>query len=181
MKPELYLSRAEINDVRSPTVRAAIDQPEVDLETIVMELVKATNDVASVSAPAPVSDAEYMYPVWAEENSALGASNTYEWAFGNGANTPNDGGMTIFVPTGWTCTAVAMSLRLGGGTATVELVLNGTLQGARANVVATGQSATDEFASVAIANNDYINFRTTVSAGTSGPCVATVWLRMTKA
>jgi hypothetical protein len=38
---------------------------------------------------------EYMYCVWAEENAALGASNTYEWAFGNGANTPADGGMNI--------------------------------------------------------------------------------------
>jgi hypothetical protein len=72
---------------------------------------------------------EYMYSVWAEENAALGASNTYEWAFGNGANTPSDGGMTIYVPSGWTAEVVAMSLRVGGGTATVELVHNGTPQG----------------------------------------------------
>jgi hypothetical protein len=66
---------------------------------------------------------EYMYSVWAEENAALGASNTYEWAFGNGANTPSDGGMTIYVPSGWTAEVVAMSLRVGGGTATVELCI----------------------------------------------------------
>ena len=31
----------------------------------------------------------YMVPIWAEENGGLG-NNTYEWAFGNGANTPSN-------------------------------------------------------------------------------------------
>ena len=123
---------------------------------------------------------QYIYPVWAEENAALGGSNTYEWAFGNGANTPSGGGMTVYVPTGWTCHVVAMSLRVGGGTATVELVHNGTPKGADCRVVLSeGQSATDEMATpLAIANNDYINFRTSSSSGTSGPCVVTAWLRI---
>lgn len=121
---------------------------------------------------------KYMVPVWAEENAGLGASNTYEWAFGAGANTPNDGGLTVYVPTGYTCKVVAMSLRVGGGTATVELVKNGTVQGANCNVVlSSGQSATnDSFTPLSLANNDYINFRTTSSSGTSGPCVVTAWL-----
>jgi len=122
---------------------------------------------------------EYMVAIWAEENAALGASNTYEWAFGNGANTPSDGGLTVYVPSGWTCEVVAMSLRVGGGTATVELVHNGTPQGSSARVVlSSGQSATDELGTpLAISNNDYINFRTSSSSGTSGPCVVTAWLR----
>ena len=126
---------------------------------------------------------EYMYPVWAEENSTLGASNAYEWAFGNGANTPADGGMTVYVPSSWTCTVVAMSVRVGGGTATVELVHNGTPKGSACQVVlSSGQSATDEMATpLVIANNDYINFRTVSSASTSGPCVVTAWLRMVEA
>ena len=41
----------------------------------------------------------YMYPIWAEENSTL-ASSAYEWAFGNGANSALDDGITIYVPTG---------------------------------------------------------------------------------
>jgi len=124
--------------------------------------------------------ASYMYPVWAEENGSLGASDTYEWAYGNGANTPSDGGVTIYVPSGWTCTVVAMSLRVGGGTATVELMHNGTPKGSACQVVlSSGQSATNEIATpLAIANNDYINFRTVSSASTSGPCVVTAWLRM---
>jgi hypothetical protein len=125
---------------------------------------------------------EYMYSVWAEENAALGASNTYEWAFGNGANTPSDGGMTIYVPSGWTAEVVAMSLRVGGGTATVELVHNGTPQGSSARVVlSSGQSATDELGTpLSLSNNDYINFRTSSSSGTSGPCVVTAWIKMTE-
>jgi hypothetical protein len=125
---------------------------------------------------------EYMYPVWAEENAALGASNTYEWAFGNGANTPADGGVVIYVPSGWTAEVVAMSLSVGGGTATVELVHNGTPQGSSARVVlSTGQYATDELGTpLSLSNNDYINFRTSSSSSTSGPCVATAWIKMTE-
>ena len=75
-----------------------------------------------------------------------------------------------------------MSLRVGGGTATVELVHNGTPKGVDAQVaLASGQSATDELGTpLEISNNDYINFRTLAAASTSGPCVATAWLRMVK-
>lgn len=73
------------------------------------------------------------------------------------------------------------SLRIGGGTATVELVKNGTLQGSSGNVVlSSGQGATNEFITpVSIASGDFINFRTTTESGTSGPCVVTAWVRMT--
>ena len=128
------------------------------------------------------STLEYMVPIWAEENAALGASNTYEWAFGNGANTPSDGGLTVYVPDGWACTVVAISLRVGGGIATVELVHNGVPKGADCRVVlSTGQSATDVMgAPLPLSNNDYINFRTLSSSGTSGPSVVTAWLRFVK-
>ena len=124
---------------------------------------------------------EYMIPIWAEENSSLGNA-TYEWAFGNGANTPNDIGVTIYVPTGWNCEVKAMSLRIKSGTATVELVHNGTLQGSNCNVtVSSGQGSTnDSFASISISNNDYINFRTTTSSGTATSNVVTAWLRYYK-
>lgn len=123
------------------------------------------------------SGCEYTHVIWAEENAGL-ASASYEWAFGNGANTPNSGGVTIYVPDGWTCHAVAMTLRLGGGTATVELVHNGTLKGGDANVVvSSGQGATNTFTPLEISDGDYLNFRTTTASGTSGPCVAAVYLR----
>jgi len=137
--------------------------------------------VKEIGGSAGGGTSEYMVPIWAEENSSLG-NTTYEWAYGNGANTPVDGGVTIYVPSTHTCEVVAMSLRLGGGTATVELLKNGTLQGSAANVVlSSGQSATNELASpLSISSNDYINFRTTAAASTASPCVVTAWLKYTK-
>jgi hypothetical protein len=126
------------------------------------------------------SASEYMVPIWAEENSSL-ASTTYEWAFGNGATTPADCGMTVYVPSGWTCEVVAMSLTVNGGTATVELVHNGTPKGSDAQVVlSSGQQAMDELGTpLAISNGDLINFRTYAASGTSGPCVVTAFLKYT--
>jgi hypothetical protein len=86
-------------------------------------------------------------------------------------------------PSGWTAEVVAMSLSVGRlGTATVELVHNGTPQGSSARVVlSTGQYATDELGTpLSLSNNDYINFRTSSSSGTSGPCVVTAWIKMTE-
>ena len=124
---------------------------------------------------------EYMVPIWAEENAGL-ATNSYEWAFGNGANTPSDGGLTVYVPSGWNCSAISMSIRVGGGTANVTLLINGAEQlGAGCVDITSGQSATNEFPSpLYIEDNDYVNFRTKTASGTSGPCVVTVWLRYVK-
>ena len=134
--------------------------------------------VTAASDGSGILAAEYIVPIWAEENSTLGAT-TYEWAFGNGADTPIDGGITIYVPTGMKCEVVAMTLRLGGGTATVELVHNGTIQGSAANVVlSSGQSATNELSTpLTLSNNDYINFRTTTQSGSAAPCVVCAFLR----
>ena len=124
---------------------------------------------------------EQIYPIWAEENAAIAAS-TYEWAFGNGANTPVGGGIPIYVPSGYTCEVVAMSLMLGGGTATVELVKNGTPQGSSANVsVSSGTNAVNTLSTpLALSNGDYINFRTQAASGTAGPCTVTAWIRLKK-
>jgi len=124
---------------------------------------------------------EYMVPIWAEEAAGL-AATTYEWSFGNGAETPSDGGLTVYVPTDWTCTVVAMSLRLAAGTATVELVLNGTPQGVNCNVaIASGQGNTEDgFTPLSISSGDYINFRTTAASSTNTPNVVTAWLRYVK-
>ena len=126
-----------------------------------------------------------MVPVWAEENGGLSPdpnNNGYEWAYGNGANTPNDGGVTIFVPSGYICQVIAMSLRIGGGTATVDLVHNGTIQGSDCNItISTGQGASADASSpVNVLDGDYINFKTSAASGTSGPCVVTAWLKYTE-
>jgi hypothetical protein len=124
---------------------------------------------------------EYMVPIWAEEAAGL-ANTTYEWAFGNGANTASDEGIMIYVPTGWTCTVVAMGLSLGDvpTVITVELVINGSVQGANCNVTCTGvqRAINSSFTPVSISSGDYINFRTTsVSGTTTGNNQVVAWLR----
>lgn len=138
---------------------------------------KITDEIA---ANAGGGGGEYMVAVWAEENATLGI-NSFEWAFGNGASTPADGGLTVYVPSGYTCQVVALSLRIGSGTANVCLVYNGTTLGAACNVVvSSGQGATnDSFTPVDISNNDWIGFRTITSSGTSSPNVITAWLKYT--
>jgi len=126
---------------------------------------------------------EYMVPVWAEENAGLGSTN-YEWAFGNGANSALDDGVVIYVPSGYTCTVVAMSLKLGDTPTaiTVELGLNGVLQGSSCDVTCTAVRANvqDDFTPLAISSGDYITFRTTsVSGSTAGPNVICAWLKYT--
>jgi len=124
----------------------------------------------------------YMLPIWAEENSSL-AATTYEWAFGNGANTPNGAGVVVYVPSGYTCEVVAMSLQIGGTTpsAVVELELTGVLQGALCNVTcsAVNSAVNSAFTPVAVVSGDIINFRTTSASSTAAPCVVTAWLKFT--
>jgi len=160
--------------------------------TLNMEHLMERFNIYSEDNPPPSEDEEetteetttsrytYLVPIWAEENAAL-AATTYEWAYGNGASTPNDGGVTIYVPKRQLCHVVAMSLRLGSGTATVELVHNGAVKGSAAQVaIASRQSATNELdPPLEIVDNDYINFRTLAAAGTSAPNVVTAWLRYT--
>jgi len=128
--------------------------------------------------------AEYLVPVWAEENAGL-AANGHEWAYGNGANSALDDGIVIYVPSGWTCQVVAMSLKLGATPTaiSVQLNLNGVSQGATCNVTCTAVRAAvnDDFSPLAIVSGDYINFRTqTVSGSTAGPNVVCAWLKYTK-
>lgn len=127
------------------------------------------------------STPEYMVPIWAEENAPLG-NTTYEWAFGNGANAGSGQGLTVYVPSGWNCEVVAMSLTLQSGNATVELDLSGALQGSAANVSVTGGGAgTNTLSSpIAVVNGDRINFHTTSASGTTATNVVTAWLRYYK-
>lgn len=124
---------------------------------------------------------EYMYPIWAEENSGLG-NTTYEWAFGNGANTPSNAGIAIYVPSGWTAEIVAMTATTNNasGTSVIEADINGTLQGANCNVTLAGRSGTnDSFTPVALSNGDRLTFRTTTAGTNTAPSTVTAWIKMT--
>lgn len=117
-----------------------------------------------------IGSIEYVQPVWAEENSPLG-NGAFEWAFGNGANTPSNSGVTIYVPTGQECHIVAMTATTNNnsGTSIIECYVNGIGHGASAGVQVqlSGRSGVnDGFAPFAISTGDRLNFRT-VSAGTN--------------
>lgn len=125
---------------------------------------------------------EYMLPIWAEENSGL-ANNTYEWAFGNGANTPSNHGITIYVPAGWSAAIVAMTAttNTASGSSVIEANINGALQGADCNVTLSGRSGVnDSFPPVPLSSGDRLTFRTTTAGTNSQPNIVTAWLRYTQ-
>ena len=126
----------------------------------------------------------YMVPIWAEENQSL-ANNTYEWAFGNGANTPSNAGITIYVPSDYTCAIVAMTATTNNssGSSKIEANVNGSVLGASNGVEVTlsGRSGeNDGFTPYSISNGDRLTFRTRTAGTNSGPNTVTAWLRYTK-
>ena len=126
----------------------------------------------------------YMVPIWAEENQTL-ANNTYEWAFGNGANTPSNAGITIYVPSDYTCAIVAMTATTNNssGSSKIEANVNGSVLGASNGVEVTlsGRSGeNDGFTPYSISNGDRLTFRTRTAGTNSGPNTVTAWLRYTK-
>ncbi len=123
---------------------------------------------------------DYVMPVVAEENGPLAAAS-FEWGFGDGANTPSGQGVPLFVPAGLSAEVVALGLSFPSGTATVELEINGVLQGAAADVTHTGAGGTTNTLAtpVAVANGDILNFRTTsVPVATTGPAQVVVYVRV---
>lgn len=150
-------------------------QPE-DLATVATS--GAYSDLSGAPAPGL---SESFVPIWAEENGVLGA-NTYEWAFGNGADTPNNNGISIYVPSGYEVHIVAMGATTNNaaGSPTIEVEVNGSALGASDGIQITlaGRSGiNDSFAPYALSSADRLNFRT-ISAGTStSPHTAVAWLR----
>jgi hypothetical protein len=147
---------------------------------------KGTNvtvtDAGSGTADVTFQETKHKYQVaiWAEENAGL-ANNTYEWAFGNGANTGSNGGVSIFVPTGYSCSVVGLSACLGGGSATIELEVNGSLTGETVYVdTSSSRSAATTITSQTITNGSRINFMTQSQSSTAGPCTVTAWLEFTE-
>jgi len=118
----------------------------------------------------------YMVPIFGEENAAL-AANSFEWSMGNGGTRQ---GLVIYVPSGYSCEIVAMTLRLNAGTATVETYLNGVVSNATVTV-SSGQSATnDSFTPATVSNGDHLQFRTLSASGTSNSNVVSAWLKYTE-
>ena len=124
--------------------------------------------------------ATYVYPVWAEENAALNA-NTYEWAFGNGANTPQFGGITIYERPSHDCGIVALTIRSSASsTAQVALVIDGVIQGNDGRITKTNaSSAVQEIPRIALNSDTLINFRTISASGAGQPHTVTAWIECT--
>lgn len=124
---------------------------------------------------------EYYQAIWAEENSTL-ADNTYEWAFGNGADTPTNNGICLFIPSGYTAAIVAMSATTNNasGTPTIEASVNGSDIGVSDGVEVTlaGRSGVNSgFTPYVLASGDRLNFKTRIAGTNSSPNTAAMWIR----
>lgn len=137
------------------------------------------NRLARLESMPATGGREYMVPIWAEENATL-ADNSYEWAFGNGANMPSNNGITVYIPAGWSAEIVAMTATTNNasGSSVIEADINGVLQGALCNVTLSGRSGVnDSFTPVALSSGDRLTFRTTTAGTNSTPNMVTAWVR----
>lgn len=99
------------------------------------------------------------FTIWAEENSKLG-NNSLEWAFGNGANTPDTQGVVVPV----NCELYAGSLSLAAGTATVGIYQDGVRV---ADAVNGG--LTTFVTPISFVAGQTVGFRTITASGTGSP------------
>ena len=127
---------------------------------------------------------QLLVPIWASENAALVAGSA-QWSFGNGATGFTNQGVPVYVPAGQTCDVVAMGLFVGGGSARVALVVNGTSLGTACDVSAEGEGAgsvQSDFPAYSLSNSDYLNFITIAVGGTpAAPNQVVAWLEYKKA
>ena len=116
-----------------------------------------------------------IFPVWAEENAALTAT-TYQWAFGNGANTPSGSGLVL----PFRADLFGMTLMLTGATsrAEVQIEKDGVLQsGYTINLVNSNIGTVDFFRPLEFSRGSVLNFYTVSQSNTVGPNVVTAWFR----
>ena len=143
-------------------------------------------DWYSLDAQSDSSSASYSYmvPIWAEEKLEL-EDNAYEWAFGNGAETPTNSGITIYVPSNYTCAIVAMTATTSNdsGNSKIEADVNGSVLGASNGVEVTLSGRSGEnagFTPFAINSGNRLTFRTRTAGTNLGPSTVTAWLKYTK-
>lgn len=160
--PETRKLRAIINRLtkRLAIANTKANQTAADLDT----------RLSNVEEGGGEAGASPVFAIWAEENAPLG-NNAYEWAFGNGANTPN--GMGVVVPT---CELFAVGLSLQQGSASVNVQHNGTTV-ATIDSVSNGNFLT-LVTPVAATQGTVIGFQTATAAGTGTPNIVTAWYRI---
>tara|TARA_B100001778_G_scaffold334976_1_gene350073 strand:+ start:12101 stop:14899 length:2799 start_codon:yes stop_codon:yes gene_type:complete len=130
------------------------------------------------SAINPIDDNFGLIPIWAEENSTL-SSATYEWAFGNGANMPNDGGVVI--PFDYEIVHMGGVNGNASGTWTVRAERNGSTFAVAAEVsLSSERSATATFSAGSRPQGnagDRFNFYTVTSSSSSTPCTVIAYIK----
>ena len=116
-----------------------------------------------------------IFPIWAEENGALGAT-TYEWSFGDGYATPNGNG--IVIP--FRCQLIALSLMLNGASARakVDVEVDGTVKSAYAIDLTASNHGYQEFPKpLEIHAGARFNFRTVSQTSTAAGNLVCAWMR----
>lgn len=118
-----------------------------------------------------------LIPIWAEENSSLSTTigGGQEWAFGNGANTPENLGLTI----PFSFELVYGTLTLRQGTAIVGIYINGSkvLDVAATGITNPKRASAQVTTPVTYPANSSISFRTQSSSNTNSPNVVSAWIR----
>jgi len=135
---------------------------------------------------------EYIQTIWAEENAALGSGN-YEWAFGNGANTPQMHGVVLYVPSGYSAEVVALGLVVTSSSNDVVAEVQCELTDGTGTTRAAGSVTVDIPTTSSIKNvvelstpvsfvsGEALNFKTISVTGSSGsPNVVTAYLKYTE-
>lgn len=122
-----------------------------------------------------------VIPIWAEENSTLGIGATYEWAYGNGANSPSGSG--VYIPWDYEIVAMGLYVNNASGVATVQAERNGSAFATAAQVsCATSSTGSATFAVGSRPQGsagDFFNFKTVSSSATGTPCHVVAWIRPT--
>ncbi len=111
------------------------------------------------------------FPIWAEENNFLNAG-TYEWAFGNGADTPPSVGVVIAMD----CELTSMHLRGPSGDAEVRIVVDGIEKSSYKVEMTLGKGNADFSDNpLSIAAESRITFKTVSALNTNKPNIITAW------
>lgn len=133
-------------------------------------------------APAPKN--VYYDQIWGEESGNFSASSAggYQYSYGNG-ETGETGGVSVYVPPGYTAAVVGMTFcSKGTSTGVVDLVISRTLQGVNFAVASTASntSTLNLATPIPISNGAKLTFRTmSVSAASDGN-VATAIIKFTE-
>lgn len=157
------------------------NNPDVALNTTKVSFPEAPNDGALYARQSlgwtpftPGVDGFAVFSIWAEENAVL-SDNTYEWAFGNGGNTPNNGGVAAPVA----CELFAISLySTTAGTSTVVSVENNGINVAQHMPMTGNNIFTVLPVPVAFQQGDRVNFRTLVAGGAANAVVTAHFRRL---